>query len=453
MIKKTLIYCIILSLAFAATTKLNAQDDERRIVDQVVAVVGNHVILQSELEEYMEQLRAQGQSVTEGTRCELLEDFLVQKLMVNEGDTIEVSESDIEMEINNRLQFFIRQIGSEEELENYFNKSIFEIKEDMRDPIREQMITQQMKNAITEDVQVTPSEVRRFYNNLSEDEIPMIPSKVQVRKIVKYPEFTEAEEYRVVQRLNEMRRRVMEGERDFETLATLYSHDRETARRGGELGFVSRSDLEPKFADVVFSLRGDRVSQVFETEYGYHIAQVLDRREEQLNVRHILLQPEIDEEEKRETKETLDSIVAEIRKDTLTFKNAARMYSEDEKTSLSGGLIINPETRGAMFEMDQLDSEIYEVVKDMSEGEISDPVEMRGDKGQVAYKVFYLSRQTRPQKATLEEHYDVIKNMALEEKEDRVLQEWIRDQQQNTFIKIMDDYKNCSFTNEGWLDN
>ncbi len=441
---------LILSFAIAIPVKSAAQD---RVVDQVVAVVGDNIILQSELEEYIQQLRAQGVRMTENMRCELLEDFLVQKLLVTQADvdSVEISDADVEMELNNRMQFFIRQIGSEQKLEDYFNRSIFEIRDDLRDPIKEQMLTQRMQMKITENVRITPSEVKEYYNNLHPDSIPMIPSKVEVRQIVKYPEYTEAEEFRVVQRLNNMRQRIISGESSFATQAALYSHDEGTARRGGELGFVSRSDLDPDFANAVFSLKEDRISQVFQSGFGYHIAQVIDRRDERVNVRHILIQPEIDEEEKETARSFLDSISASVRADSISFREAAIMYSECDRTGMSGGRMVNPETGGAMFEIDQLEPAIYEAIRDLQAGELSEPVEIRGEKGRIAYKVFYLSRQTPPQKANLDDNYDVIKRMALEEKEQRVLRDWIRKRQKKTFIRIMDDYKNCDFSSDGWF--
>ncbi len=455
--KKKLVHHIITATLISAFTlfipmKANGQE---QVVDQVVAVVGDNIILQSEIEEYMQQMRAQGFTMTEEMRCELLEDFLVQKLLVTQAeiDSVEISEADVEMEMNNRMQFFVRQIGSEQKLEDYFSKSIFEIREDLREPIREQMLTQRMQMKITENVRVTPSEVKEYYNSVHPDSIPMIPSKVEIRQIVKYPTFTETEEFRVVQRLNDMRQRIISGESSFSAMAAIYSHDEGTARRGGELGFVSRSDLDPEFADVVFSLKEDRISQVFQSGYGYHIAQVIDRRDERVNVRHILIQPEIDEREKEVARNFLDSISAAIASNSISFREAAMKYSDDEKTNMSGGLMVNPQTGGAMFEIDQLNPDVYEAIKDLSVGEMSEPVEIREQRGRIAYKVFYLSRQTAPQKANLKDNYDVIKEMALEEKEQKVLMNWIGKRQEKTFIRIMDDYKNCNFSTDGWFDN
>jgi peptidyl-prolyl cis-trans isomerase SurA len=258
-----------LSFTFITLSILTLQTrSQPQIIDRVVAVVGKNTILQSEIEAQLLQMRAQGMSMSGASRCEIMEDLLIQKLMINQAllDSIEVSPGDVEMQLNSRLQYFIRQIGSEQALEEYYNKTLLEIKEDLRDIIRDQMITSEMQAEITADVKVTPSEVRRYFNSIPPDSLPMINSQVEVRQIMIYPEYSETEKFEVKERLNNLRQRILNGE-DFATMAILYSQDPGSARRGGELGFVSRSDLVSEFANVAFSLRDNRVSQVFETEF------------------------------------------------------------------------------------------------------------------------------------------------------------------------------------------
>ena len=423
-------------------------------MDQVVAVVGNSIILQSEIENELLQMQAQGYQPNANSRCELLENQLIQKLLLNQAivDSIEVTESEVEMELSRRLQFFIQQIGSEEALERYYNRSILEIREDFRDIIRDQLITGYMQEDLIGRVTVTPAEVRRFYNNLPEDEIPMIPSQVQLRQIVKYPEFDEAENFRVRQRLNEIRQRIIDGER-FSTMAILYSEDPGSARKGGELGYMSRSDLVPEFANVAFSLKEDRVSPVFETDFGFHIVQLIDRRGEQVNVRHILMRPAASEQAREEAKEFLDSLATAIRTDTLNFRQAAMMHSEDEDTRMGGGLALNPETGGSRFELDQLNAVQYQAVRDMRVGEIAGPLEATNPQtGRTFYKLLYLESLTPPHQANLKDDYAFLKDLALNQKRMKILDEWVENQKARTYIKIDEAYRNCGFSAEGWVN-
>ncbi len=451
MIRKNLFIITFLSVLFTVTGHLTLRAQER-ILDQIVAVVGNSVILQSEIENELLQMQAQGYSPTADSRCELLENQLVQKLLLNQAivDSIMVSESEVEMELNRRLQFFIQQIGSEENLENYYNKSILEIKEDFRDIVRDQLITQYMQEEIIGRVTVTPAEVRRFYNNLPEEEIPMVPSEVEIRKIVKYPEFSEAENFRVRQRLNEIRQRIINGER-FSTMAVLYSEDPGSARRGGELGYMPRAQLVPEFANVAFSLKEDQVSPVFETEYGFHIAQLIDRRGDQVNVRHILMRPAATDQARTEARSFLDSLATAIRTDTITFRMAAIINTEDEDTRMGGGLVINPDTGGSKFELDQLNPVQYEAVRDMSIGEIAGPLESTDAQGKVFYKLLYLESQTAPHRANLRDDYARLKDLALNEKMMRILDEWIAEKRIQTYIRIDEAYRNCDFGDQQWV--
>ncbi len=444
MIKK--IFSFLLLTLLSGYLCLNAQE---RIVDRIVAVVGNSIILQSELENQLMQMQAQGYVPRSNSRCQVLEDFLAQKLLLNQAivDSIEVTEAEVEMELNRRLQFFIQQIGSEEKLEDYYNKSILEIKEDFRDIVRDQLITSYMQDDIIGSVRVTPAEVRRFFNNMDEGDIPFIPSQVQIRKIVSYPKLSEAENFRVRQRLNEIRQRIINGE-SFTTMAVLYSQDPGSARRGGELGYMPRSAMTPEFANVAFSLRDDRVSPVFETEYGFHIVQLIDRRGDQVNVRHILFTPEATEQAKVEAKTFLDSLGKVIRTDTISFRAAARFYTEDDDTRMNGGLLINPETGGSRFELDQLSPVNYEAVRDMKVGEIAGPIESRDRQNRTYYKLLYLDSQTAPHRANLKDDYSYIKEMALAEKKQKMLQEWIAEKRSRTYIRIDEAYRDCGFTTE-----
>jgi peptidyl-prolyl cis-trans isomerase SurA len=429
--------------------QLNAQ---ARILDQIVAVVGNSFILQSEIETEIMQMQAQGITPAADSRCDILENHLVQKLLLNQAivDSIEVTENEVEMELSRRIQFFVQQIGSEEKLEAYYNKSLLEIREDFRDIVREQLRTQYMQQDIIGNVKVSPAEVRRFFNNLPEEDIPMIPSQVEIRQIIKYPEFSEAENFRVRQRLNEIRQRIIDGE-SFSTMAILYSEDPGSARRGGELGYMARTDLVPEFSKVAFSLKEDRVSPVFQTEFGFHIVQLIDRRGDQVNVRHILMQPAATDQAKAEARASLDSLARVIRTDTLNFRMAAIINTDDEGTRMGGGLVINPHTGGSRFELDQLNPVQYQAVRDMKVGEIAGPLEATDHQGKVFYKLIYLESQTAPHQANLKDDYAYLRELALNEKMMRILDEWVAERRAETYIRIDEAYKTCSFNGKDWV--
>jgi peptidyl-prolyl cis-trans isomerase SurA len=449
---KRIYYLVICFTALLAVTGIHGLYGQQRIIDRIVAVVGNSVILQSDIETELIQMQAQGYDATTNSRCELLERHLVQKLLLNQAiiDSIEVTDAEVEMELNRRLQFFIQQIGSEQNLENYYNKSILEIKEDFRDIVREQLVTQYMQEEIIGGVTVTPAEVRRFFNSLPDDEIPMIPSEVQIRRIVRYPQFSEAENFRVRQRLNEIRQRVINGE-SFTTMAVLYSEDPGSARRGGELGYMTRAQLVPEFANVAFSLKEERVSPVFETEYGFHIVQLIDRRGDQVNVRHILMRPAATELAKVEARSYLDSLVTSIRTDTINFRMAAVRHTQDDETRMSGGLVINPLTGGSRFELDQLNPVQFQAVRDLQVGEIAGPLESTDAQGRIFYKLLQLSSQTAPHRANLKDDYAYLREMALNQKRLKILDEWVADRRDQTYIRIDEAYRSCTFTDQQWV--
>lgn len=441
-----------LSLAFFLFFFIMGLKSQPVVIDRVVAIVGKNTVLQSEIETQLLQMRAQGMTVQSNTRCQILEELLEQKLMINQAviDSIEVSASDVEMEMNSRLQYFIRQIGSEQALEEYYNKSLLEIKEDLRDIVRDQLITREVQQEIAGSITVTPSEVRSFFNRIPSDSLPMINSQVQLRQIIKYPEYSETEKFEVKERLNQLRQRIAGGD-DFATMAILYSQDPGTSRKGGELGFVSKTDLVPEFANVAFSLKDNRVSQVFESEFGFHIVQLIERRGELVNVRHILMAPTASAEAKEKAKKQLDSLSQAIRLDSINFRLAAAKFSDDKDTRMSGGLLINRNTGSSRFELDQLEPADYVAIRDLKIGEISNTFETKDDKGKPVYKILYLASQTKPHRANLKEDYDILKEMALMDKKMKAVDNWIREKQKKTYVRIDDAFKNCKLENPDWL--
>lgn len=444
--KKSLILTVLIVVSVA---RMAAQP---RIIDQVVAIVGDYTILQSEIENQYLQYRAQGVNFPD-MRCFILKDFLEQKLLLNQAkiDSIEISESSVELSLDQRLSFFINQIGSEKEMEEYFGKTMLEIKEDLREVLREQMITQQMQGQITGDVKITPSEVKKFYNSLPADSIPYIDALVQIQEIAAYPPLGEKAVFDVKERLLDLRKRIMEGE-SFETLAILYSEG-PSASNGGDVGFMGRGEMDPAYASAAFSLQKGGVSKIIESEFGFHIIQLIERRDDRVHTRHILMKPKISMEARKQAIAKLDSLAEYIRLDSITFDKAARLYSENKKTAMNNGQMVNPNDNSSKFELKQLETKDYLVARDLKVGEVSDPYESVDENRKVVYKIIKLKSRTDPHRANLDQDYMLIQSMALNEKKIKVVQDWINEKQQETYYRIDPAFNNCDFIKENWTQN
>ncbi len=438
-----------LILTFTITAFSASAWTQARLIDQVVGVVGDYTILQSDIENQYLQYRAQGVNLPD-MRCFLLKDFLEQKLLLNQAkiDSIEVSESTVELQLDQRLRYFISQIGSEEEMEEYFGKSMIQIKEDLREVLREQLITQQMQGEITQDVKITPSEVKKFYRNLPPDSIPSIDAQVEVQQIMLYPPLGDEATFEVKERLLELRKRIMEGE-SFETLAILYSEG-PSAANGGDIGFMGKGELDPEYAKAAFLLKEGGVSKIVESEFGFHIIQLVERKDDRIRTRHILMKPKVNLDARKKAMSKLDSIVDVIRKDSMSFELAARYFSQDKNTALNKGLMVNPSDNSSRFELKQLETKDYLVARDLKVGEISDPFESVDKNGKIAYKVLKLKSRTDPHRANLDQDYLLIQTMALNDKKNKVIEEWIREKQQETYYRVDPSYQNCQFLKENW---
>lgn len=445
---------IVLAFLALAAASSGAVTGQARVIDRIVAVVGEFHILQSDIESMYLQNRASGISTTGDMKCEILEDYLSQKLLVNQAkiDSVEVMESTVEMSLDARLQYFIGMIGSPEALEDYFNKSILEIKEDMRESVREQLITDQMQQTITSDVTVTPSEIRDFYRRLPDEEIPFINSKIEISQITMYPPADEEAIFDVKQRLLDLRRRILDGEK-FTTLAVLYSEDPISTPKGGDLGFFGRGEMVPEFTKAAFSLKEGGVSTIVESSFGYHIIQLVERNDDRVHARHILMNPKVDPEVQMKTRQKLDSIADAIRNDSITFFQAARRFSQDKQTAVNGGIMVNPLDNTTRFEMDQLRSEEYVALRDLEVGQITGAFESEDENNKPVYKIIQIRSQTDPHRANMNDDYMVLKKMALEEKKYRIFSEWLDEQMVETFIRVDEAFSGCRFSREGWLKN
>jgi len=414
------------------------------VIDRVVGVVGDFNILQSDVEQQYLQMKMSGAYLDPSARCEIFNFFVEQKLLLAQAkiDSIEVGPAMVEMQMEARLDYFISQFGDEKEMEEYFNKSIFDIKDDLREAIGEQMLTEQVKNTITEDVSTTPSDVKRFYRSLHPDSIPYVNTQVELAQIVAYPNYSEEAIFNVKERLLELRKRVQDGE-DFGTLAILYSEAPEAARRG-ELDFMFRSDLDKAYADAAWALKPGQVSKIVESSFGFHIIQMMERRGERAKTRHILMNPKADGNARQNAINKLDSLKTLIEKDSADFDFLAKWNSEDKKTSVNGGLIVNPRSMASTFELNELDTKDYYNIRNMQVGDVSEPFESKDHNHKVCYKLLYLKSRTEPHRANLKQDYLLLQEMALQHKNNEVMKEWYEDKKETTYIKVGGAFKDCA---------
>jgi len=418
--------------------------DNQFILDRVVAVVGDFTILQSDIEQEYLQMKMSGMYTPPDTRCRIFNNYVNQKLLMAQAkiDSVEVSPDQVEMQINSRMDYFLSQFGSEEEMEDYFSKSILDIKEDMREAVREMMITQEVQSSIIADVSTTPSDVKSFYRDLHKDSIPYINSEVKLLQIVAYPPYSDEAVFEVKEKLLELRRRVMEGE-DFGTLAILYSEGPSASRRG-EIGYLLRSELDPEYAQTAWALKEGQVSKIIETSFGFHIIQLIDRKGDRVNTRHILMKPKADANARMKAINKLDSLKTLIEADSISFEMAAKLHSEDENTSVNGGLIVNQKTNAATFELNDLSTKDYYIVRNMAVGDVSEPYESEDESGKTCYKLLMLKSRTEPHRANLKQDYLLIQSMALQKKHAEVMNKWYKEKRASTYIRIDNSFKHCT---------
>ena len=426
------------------------------IIDEVIWIVGDEAILRSEVEE--ERLRAQyeGQQITGDPYCYIPEQLAIQKLFLHQAelDSIEVSESAVSHQVDMRMEYYISQIGSKEKMEEYFRKTASEIREEMMTNIRNQMVIQQMQQKLTSNIKPTPAEIRRFYATLPADSIPVVPAQVEVQVISFEPIVPPEETERIKSQLREFTDRVTSGKADFSMLARLYSEDTESAKRGGEVGFVGKGQLVTEFADVAFNLNDPkRVSRIVQTEYGYHIIQLIEKKGDRINCRHILLRPRISATDKVKSLEKLDSIRTLIQDSAaMTFEQAVIKFSQDKNTALSAGLMTNMNTGSSKFEFQDLPPEIAKQIYTMAVGEISEPfIMMDPMKNKEVCAIVKLKSKTDVHKANLVDDFQVIKGLLEERLASEHIHEWILKKQKDTYIHIDDKWKGCDFEYPGWI--
>jgi len=449
-----LIYKIVVVLMLLPVLVFSQPEKDKQI-DGVVAVIGQSMIMQSEVEEQYQEYLTSGKAVSSKTRCDVFETLMFNKLLLSqaEEDSLYPGEPQIADEIDRRLRYFIQQFGSIERLEEFYEKSVEEIKIEFHDPIEEQLMIQTMQQNITGSVEVSPGEIREFFKQIPNDSLPEISAQFELAQIVRKPPVNEDEKLRVKAKLGSIRDRVVAGE-DFGTLAYLYSEDPGSARENGELGFMGRGELVPEFAAVAFTLEIGEVSEIVETEFGFHIIQLIKRQAQQVNVRHILMSPKVQTSDLLEAKSFLDTLIMNINNhDSLSFENAAILFSEDKESRNNGGLMINPMTGSSKFEMEQIsqvDPSLYLIMDKLKVGEIKGPEISQLRDGSRAYRLIKLLSVVEAHQASLKQDYQLISNMTQSFKQSEVVNEWISGKVGNFFIKVDENYRTCEFKYD-WL--
>ena len=432
-----------------------SQSRQPQVVDKIVAVVGKNIILQSDIEsQYLQQRLAGDASGTAlALRCEILESLLLQKLMLNQAemDSISVTDDQVEVELNRRIQYFVSRMGSQEKLEEYFNKSISEIKDEVRRAAKENLLQQQVQNQIMDHVVVTPSEVKAFYNKLPQDSLPMVGVEYEICQIVKRPPISLDEKLQVKDRLYQIRKRILEGE-SFSTMAVLYSED-PTASRGGELGLTGRGEWASEFEAAAFNLRDGEISDVIETEFGFHIIQLIERRDNMVNCRHILLQVKVPVESLEKARNELDSIAGLVRNGDMAFEEACKKFSDEDSKS-NGGYITNPTSgsnRISQSDLQELESYFPEfknlsfVISRLEVGEVSDPVPMTTSENKDAFRLVMVKKKIAPHRANLKDDYNLIQGWALNAKQQKAIGKWVADKAAKAFIRLDENFAGCDF--------
>lgn len=450
------IFALTLGLFGLTNIELTAQNN---VADEVVWMVGDEHILKSDIEYQKLRMLSEGNRVSKDAECFIPEQIAVQKLFLNQAkiDSITVDENQVSRYVELWLQNVIGQVGGQDKLEEYFGKKISQIREDETKEARNGEIVRAMQRKIVENLQVSPSEIREFYAKQNPDSIPFVPEAIEVQMISFRPKVDIAEADRIKSKLREIAEEVKSGKRDFSTAARLYSEDSRTSIQGGEYGYVSRPSLDPQFAQTVFNLTEKKpLSSVVQTASGYHLVQLIDKRGEMVNFRQILMRPKIDDKAIADATSKLDSLSNMIKSNDITFEQAAEFYSSDEDSRNAGGLLTNKKedsqfAGSSSFQYQELPQELAKVAYELKEGEISAPFLMHNSKGIEEIAIIKLKKIHRGHRANINEDYTLIKNLAINQKREQYIDEWIREHQAKTFIEINANYRDCNFKYPNWI--
>ena len=431
--------------------------DPGSIVDEVIWVVGDEAILESDVEVTRLQSEADGIKFVGDPDCSIPEQIAVQKLFLHQAaiDSIEVSESEVMQGIDDQINYWVSMIGSREKLEEYRKQSITQMRQQMHDDFKNRQLIQKMKQEPVKDIKVSPAQVRKYFNNLPTDSIPFVPTEVEVEILTMQPRIPMEEINRVKNQLRDFTDRVNKGETTFATLARMYSEDPGSARMGGEMDYIGRGMLDPAFANVAFNLTDPKkISKIVESEFGYHIIQLIDKRGDKIKCRHILLKPKVSQEAIDKSIGRLDSIGNDIRAKKFTFEAAVEALSDDKDTRNNKGLMANTaqaDNRTSKFQMKDLPTEVARVVDTMKVGQVSAPFTMVNTKGKTTCALIKLVSRVEGHRATITEDFQVMKDVVLAKEREKTLHDWVVDKIKKTYVRMNDRYKNCNFEYQGWV--
>lgn len=429
---------------------------EASIIDEVIWVVGDEPILKSDVEALRLQAESEGVKWSGDPDCAIPEQIAVQKLFLHQAaiDSIEVTESEISQAVDQQISYWTQLIGSREKLEEYRKQTVTQMRQQMHDDFRDRQLIEKMKEKLVEDISVSPADVRRYFKDLPEDSIPFVPTEVEVQIITMTPKISQEEINRVKDQLREYTDRVNRGETSFSVLARMYSEDPGSARQGGELDYTGRGMLDPAFANVAFNLTDPKkISKIVETEFGYHIIQLIDKRGDRIKCRHILLKPHVSQEAIEEAKHRLDSIGVDLRANKFTFDEAATYISDDKDTRSNHGLMSNATegSRTSKFRMQDLQTEIARVVDTLKVGQVSEAFQMINTKGKTVCAIVKLKSRVDGHRADITEDFQVMKDVVLAKRKEDFLKDWVKNKLKSIYVRMNDRYKDCKFEYQGWI--
>ena len=445
-------------LAFPLVVLADKKDSIGTVIDEVVWVVGDDAILRSDVENMRMQAAIEGVKWSGNPDCTIPEQIAVQKLFKHQAqiDSIEVTDADVSQEVEQQISYWLEMVdGSRERLEEYKHQNLNQIRADLREEMKDRQMVQKMRQKLVEDISVTPAEVRRYFNALPQDSLPFVPTEVEVQIVQLTPKIEIEEINRVKEELRNYTERVNKGETRFQTLAQLYSEDPGSARRGGELGLMGRGTLDPAFAQVAFNLTDPKkVSKIVESEFGFHIIQLIEKRGDKVNVRHILRKPVVSDEAVEKTISRLDSIAADLRAEKFTFEDAASLISDDKDTRNAKGLLSTDMMKtgktSSKFRMQDLPPEIAKAVDTLKVGEISRAFQMINQRGKTVCVIAKLKNRIDGHRATVTEDFQILKDVVLNKRREERIHQWVVDKIKTTYTRLGEEYKDCKFEFEGW---
>ncbi len=415
------------------------------VADEIIATVGNKILLHSELELELEQQKKQVANINDpATQCDIFNQLLIRKFMLMRADldSLEIQEDRVDAELNKRISYFISLYGSERKMEEQTGKTVSQLKNDNRDKIRDELLIQQQREKLVGNVKVSPNEVAAYFNKFPKDSLPNFDAEIEIAQIIIKPKVTPAEKRVAYEKILDIRRQIMSGT-SFRTMALLYSDDKGSARNGGEMDEFGHGVMVAQFEAMAFKLSNDTISPIIETEFGYHIMQLIYRKGDKVKVRHILIRPIMVGQDYEDARKFLDSLRGRILLDSIKFEDACKKFSDDERTSYNGGFYLDPNTGSTKIAVSEIDKETYEIVSKLKPGEITSPTQITLDDGSIVYRILYLKSESPPHVMNMKDDYQKIQGKALEAKQFDILKKWLLKEKNKSYYKIKDNYKDC----------